>query len=1244
MRNTATGTAIARQPLLQPSSLSTLPAEDMSDVIEIYISQAQAYCDEKQWKKAIEACHEALKITPKNAELYKLLGNVVQRQGNATDAMGFYAKALALRPDFPEVYSNLGSIYASKQSWEKAIAYYQKAIDKDPRFAIAHFNLAKVWKKLDQPEKEALCLAAGLELQPEAGKCEDHYRVGQFLEDKGQIEAAITAYRQAISIDDSFVAAYQRLADLLEDQNDWQEAAVCYRKVLALNAANADKATSGPVAQVTGRSQDPTPNPTPNPLPSQKESPTLAAPTLSKRDQIRLHQLLKSSSQKKLLQPAPRSPALTDAASLSPQAPVHVPGVSQPAAAQFSAAIQPKAQPEPNSVVLRSPTSIAQQYRRAQDWPSAIRALKRAIIQQPQSASLYRDLAKAFDRNSQKQLSAEAWYRSFVLDPSWPTLEHCMELGDTLARFGNSTGAINCFRQAIALRSDFQPAYKKLVWLLRDKGDLKAADALLKQYYARRQRLSEAALGESGRKGESGVAQKNNEKNSGSQLAIAPKASERLTKIQQDAAIAHQLGESLRKQGQWKAAIAAYQKAIGLAPDFSWSHHSLGDCYKKLSDWFNAVVAYRRAIELNPDFVWSHYSLAEALEQLEQWAGAAQHYRQALAISPDNEQVPPRLAGVLQQLLKKSPRDVELYQAIAEQLLGQGKTGEAIATYQMALQIQPGHADLAMTLSKLLADRDPQQAHALLDRALSNTAVANVRSPETLSDSFSDTLSGWQQTANLLNQTHLFDPIYYRATNPGLAAESAPSLLRHYIKQGSATGCNPNPLFDEAFYRAQHPEIAQQNLNSLAHYYRVGHRGSSDPHPFFSGAFYRKTHADVAATDINPLEHYLAYGAKEGRAAFSAEQFSHLLTNTTPADADYLRLWQGPKAPVNQPIDQQTIGIYCNTLGNYFITEIADFIAAAIAQAGHTVVRLNETDAPPDHLDGHWVIAPHEFFYLGEGERWMQKQTWLAQAVMVNVEQPQTTWFSKAFHFMRHSKVIFDINVKSVAIMQALKLPAYWLPLGYLADYVPFTASAELPELLAMRSLPAEVSQQLPSLAAPLSDRPIDLHFIGTLNPRREQFFAQSAQWLSQHYSFLHIPPMGVPLIKGQDQALDTAAVVGLSRRSKILLNVHRDDLPYFEWHRIIFHGLWQNTLVVTEPCHDIPGLVAGEHFIECPLDEMPERVSWLLSSEEGQATAQRVRQAGHEALKAKFDGAEVMARALQLAGTLLNDQKEEKS
>ena len=1189
----------------------------LPDVVDIYLQQAEAYCNESEWTKAITACQKALDIAPETALAYKMLGNVLQRQGKLTDAMGFYADALSRQPDSPEIYSNLGSLYARKQAWEQAIVYFEKAIDRDANFAIAHLNLAKVWKQLGKFDRELTCLQAALKLQPNLGSAQSHYQIGQSLEAAEKAEGAVTFYRQAIERSPDFLPAYERLVDLLEDQGDWQSAMTYYRKIVELtaqNTANSEPNPDSAIDQKLSRSGHQSAGHqsihqlAAHPL-SINQPPTQltkAKINLSKRDQRLVQSLLQSSAKKRLLQPIFSGPTATTATAAtatktSNQTESRIESRTQ-LKTQFKSASTP-VENSPADDRAMTATSLGARYAQAEDCPRAIRHLKQALQANPKSAILYRTIAALLARNNQPQQAAMAWYRAFTLEPTWPNAKQCLQVGDALFEQGKLEAAMDCYRSAIRLQPTFSPAYHRLARLLNSQGSPDMAESVLRRLAA---------------------------------VNAAPQSNAIATQTAQPAAQAdyvqaqalsfHQQGETLQAQKNWEGAIAAYQKAIELNPTFSWSHHNLGNCYKTCGSWPAAAAAYQAAIKLNPDFVWSYYSRAEVAEALGDWKAAAWHYRQVLALEADNAQALPRLVAVLRQLITTDARNIEHYQEMAERMVAQGDEDGAIATYQMALQIRPDASEIALALSKLIAQKDPAKAHALIDRALSHTVTnRDIQSPSDLQEI--------ETVAALLSATHLFDAQYYRATNPDLEIESDHELLLHYLRQGSAEGRHPNPLFDDGFYCDRHPELAETGTNPLAHFHRFGYPAGDDPHPLFDTDFYRETHLDVAAAEINPLEHYLAYGAKEGRVAFSAEPLAPIIEQPTPTEADYLQVWQaaGNKAAPKE-LNPKRLAIYCNSLGNYFITEIADFIAAALAQAGHTVIQLNEQSDPPDNLDGHWIIAPHEFFYLGDGPQWTQRQQWLSQAVLINVEQPQTTWFSKAFHFLRHTQAIFDINVKSAAMMQALKLPAYWLPLGYLPQYAAATATAQLPDLRALKSLPPHVSDHLPEIDAPLSARPLDLHFIGTLNPRREQFFASSAQWLSQFHCFLHIPPMGVPLLKGQDQALDTEAVVGLSRRSKILLNIHRDALPYFEWHRIVFHGLWQNTLVVTEPCHDIPGLVAGEHFIECSLAEMADKIEWLLKDPDGQTTAERIRQAGHRAIKAQFDGVAIATAALAIA------------
>ena len=46
----------------------------------------------------------------------------------------------------------------------------------------------------------------------------------------------------------------------------------------------------------------------------------------------------------------------------------------------------------------------------------------------------------------------------------------------------------------------------------------------------------------------------------------------------------------------------------------------------------------------------------------------------------------------------------------------------------------------------------------------------------------------------------------------------------------------------------------------------------------------------------------------------------------------------------------------------------------------------------------------------------------------------------------------------------------------------------------------------------------------------------------------------------------------------------------------------------------------------------MPDKISWLLSDPHGQETAERIRRAGHQAIRTQFNGTAIAAAALSIA------------
>lgn len=72
-------------------------------------------------------------------------------------------------------------------------------------------------------------------------------------------------------------------------------------------------------------------------------------------------------------------------------------------------------------------------------------------------------------------------------------------------------------------------------------------------------------------------------------------------------------------------------------------------------------------------------------------------------------------------------------------------------------------------------------------------------------------------------------------------------------------------------------------------------------------------------------------------------------------------------------------------------------------------------------------------------------------------------------------------------------------------------------------------------------------------------------------------------------------------------------------------------TLVLTEPSNPIPGIVPGEHYLECEAKAMPEMIEWLLKTEEGQALAQKVRLAGYNVLADLFNLEKIALNIIQI-------------
>lgn len=417
----------------------------------------------------------------------------------------------------------------------------------------------------------------------------------------------------------------------------------------------------------------------------------------------------------------------------------------------------------------------------------------------------------------------------------------------------------------------------------------------------------------------------------------------------------------------------------------------------------------------------------------------------------------------------------------------------------------------------------------------------------------------------------------------------------------------------------------------LKHFFKSANKIEEKDYQLFEPEYYLEENPDIAQNNIDPLTHFIEYGAAQGRK-FMRPETALAIQQPFIADPNYAMVYlqqsQFPTLFSERLPPKAKIGLYTSSQGNYFFDEMRDLLEQALTIIGFTPVILDENSPRPADLAVDLFIAPHEFFILGNTLKLLRNFKKLNAYILV-AEQWHTPWFARSLLGLVGAKNIFDINLQSAAGLRKLGLPAHFLPLGYVPEFAPFAFQPELPDSLALKSLSNSVKEYKPLEEEQFGDRPLDILFIGKSNTRREQFFARHADLFSRYHCFFHIPQADIPPLQNSNAALNRTAVIGLAQRSKILLNIHKYDTPYFEWHRIVFHGFWQKTLVVSEPCFRVPGFNPGEHYIEADLETMPQVIDWLLTTSEGMAAAEVMRLKAFETLQQDFNLPEILRQLL---------------
>ena len=428
-------------------------------IAQIYTEQALIYLKEDNWHKAIIACKNALEVIPDHADAYKVLGDILYRQGKQADALGIYAKALVIKPDYATVYANVGTLYADREQWHQALDYYQQAVILDPNLAGTHRNLAQVWEELGDTEKALECFCRAIDLEPTILTPEEYFEFGNELYQQGKIKEASILFTHGVTLNPQARTELAQLVEMLEELEEWQKAVFYYHQLISLPETGGDRHKTNserkPIRKLLSNSKQKIR------LEGQKivaKNTQTEIPRLSQDLALKLLPKVEIAKENDITSP-PLAREQVDEASL----------VTNLASNQL----------QPDSAV--SWNNLGSVYAQKQEWKKAIGCYQKSLQLDAKFVKSYRNLARVYSNIEEQLKAALCWYEAFTLEPDLVKPEEYFDLASQFLEYQQEDKAIACLRRTIEMEPNFEQAYLTLGKLLEAQGKLEEAQI----YYAK---------------------------------------------------------------------------------------------------------------------------------------------------------------------------------------------------------------------------------------------------------------------------------------------------------------------------------------------------------------------------------------------------------------------------------------------------------------------------------------------------------------------------------------------------------------------------------------------------------------------------------------------------------------------------------------------------------------------------------------------------------------------------------------
>lgn len=274
---------------------------------------------------------------------------------------------------------------------------------------------------------------------------------------------------------------------------------------------------------------------------------------------------------------------------------------------------------------------------------------------------------------------------------------------------------------------------------------------------------------------------------------------------------------------------------------------------------------------------------------------------------------------------------------------------------------------------------------------------------------------------------------------------------------------------------------------------------------------------------------------------------------------------------------------------NAFFRELAEVLVDEVTRAGVTAVVTTEPGQHEvDESDVFVLMPPHEYVTL-EGSAMVDTPAVAARTIGVSAEQPHQVFFASNAAIGERLGAVVDFSAMAVAAYRDRGVDAVHMPFGYTPLWDRFDAS----------SVPTGPPRVL---------------YFGNKKPRRLEVLAEHAEVLARQSARLLVSDNSSP-----NMASGPTFLVGDDKRSllastRLLVNIHQGDEPYFEWLRFC-EAAMAGAAYLTERSEHSEPWVAGEQFAVFDRSDMGRSIEALIDDD---AELGRLRRAAYEAVRSR--------------------------